>query len=87
MIAGKEAVMDSWKAILSGVRPRAFKIELEDVRIYATDGFGYVTCTEIVNADDAAGRVVATNIFEKQEGRWRMTMHQGGAAPKPMRRR
>ena len=78
--------MESWKAILSGIRPRAFKIDLEDVRIYATDSFAYVTCTEIVDADDSMGRVVATNIFELQEGKWKMTMHQGGAA-RPMRRR
>ena len=55
-IAGREAVMESWKTILAGVRPRAFRIELEDVRIQATDTYGFVTCVEVVDADDSAGR-------------------------------
>lgn len=55
-IAGREAVMESWRSILAGVRPRAFRIDLEDVRIFATDAYGYVTCVEIVDADDSAGR-------------------------------
>ena len=55
-IAGRDAVMESWRTILAGVRPRAFRIELEDVRVYATDAHGYVTCVEVVDADDSAGR-------------------------------
>ncbi|GAX83475.1 hypothetical protein CEUSTIGMA_g10900.t1 [Chlamydomonas eustigma] len=77
-IAGREAVMESWKTILAGVRPRAFRIELEGVRIHATESYGFVTCVEIVDADDSAGRICATNIYEKQDGKWLMVLHQGG---------
>ncbi|PNW80054.1 hypothetical protein CHLRE_08g375950v5 [Chlamydomonas reinhardtii] len=56
-IAGRAQVMDSWRAIMRNVRPGAFKVVLEDVRVYAREDFGYVTCVEIIDADDSAGRL------------------------------
>ena len=50
--------MESWKSILSNIRPRAFKIDLEDVRVDATETTGFVTCVEIMDADDSKGRCV-----------------------------
>lgn len=58
IIAGREQVMESWKTILAGVRPRAFRIDLEDVRVHAVDSYGFVTCIEVVDADDSTGRCV-----------------------------
>lgn len=49
-------VIESWRAILRGVRPRAFRIKIEDVRVWAGDASGYVTCTEVVEADESQGR-------------------------------
>jgi len=49
-------VMESWKSVLSNIRPRAFMIDLEDVRISASDFSAYVTCIELINADDNKGR-------------------------------
>ncbi|KAG1673080.1 hypothetical protein FOA52_013149 [Chlamydomonas sp. UWO 241] len=94
-IAGRASVMESWRTILAGVRPRAFRIDLEDVRVFAGQGVGYVTCVEIVDADDSAGRICATNVFEKDSsGKWKLVLHQGGQAPpivraprKPQQRR
>jgi translation initiation factor 2A len=57
--------MESWKKVLKNVRPRAFNIILEDVRIYATETYGYVTCVEVIDADDSKGRIAATNVFEE----------------------
>ena len=51
--------MDSWRAILQGVRPRAFRISVEDVRVAAGDASGFVTCVEVVETDDSKGRWVA----------------------------
>jgi translation initiation factor 2A len=48
------------------VRPRAFRITVEDVRVFASDSSGFVTCTEVVDADDS-------------EGRWAGVRGQGGA--------
>jgi hypothetical protein len=50
-------VMESWASILRGVRPNAFKITLEDVRVFAlSETTGLVTCVEVVEADDSKGR-------------------------------
>jgi translation initiation factor 2A len=49
-------VMASWRTVLQGVRPRAFKIELEDVRIWANETTGFVTCVEVIDTDDSEGR-------------------------------
>ena len=77
VIAGRDAVMESWRAILAGVRPRAFRIKVDDVRVSAGDAAAFVPCTELVDADDARGRTVATNVFEKQQGRWVLVHHHG----------
>jgi translation initiation factor 2A len=70
-------VMESWRKVLKNVRPRAFQIQLQDVRIYATETYGYVTCVEVIDADDSKGRIAATNVFEVQDGRWVITHHHG----------
>lgn len=77
VISGREHVMESWRATLRGVRPNAFRITVNDVRVFASESHGWVTCTEVVEADDSRGRTVATNIFEKQDGRWVITHHHG----------
>lgn len=76
-IAGREAVMESWRLILKQVLPRQFQIKLLDLRVFAHDSMGFVTCVEIVNDDDQTGRITATNIFEKQNGRWVIVQHHG----------
>jgi hypothetical protein len=48
--------MESWSFILKGVRPRAFRLDLEDVCIYATDAYGVVTCMEVVDTEENVGR-------------------------------
>lgn len=49
-------VLESWQSILRHIKPRAFKISLEDVRVHATETFGYVTCVEVMKGDDSTGR-------------------------------
>lgn len=80
-IAGRQAVLESWSLILRGHR---VKIQLEDVRIFTTDETALVTCTEIVDGGDSKGRIVATNVFEKQKGKWKLLHHHGSPAPPPM---
>lgn len=74
-IAGREDVLKSWQLILSGGR---LSITLEDVRVYATDTTGYVTAVEVVDAEDSKGRIVATNVFERQGDEFKIVLHQGG---------
>lgn len=42
---------------------------------------GFVTCVEVMEADESRGRVAATNVFERQDGKWRITHHHGSPAP------
>ncbi|KAI8104829.1 hypothetical protein M9435_000008 [Picochlorum sp. BPE23] len=81
-IAGREDVLASWKLILGS--SQRMDIELEDVRIYATDTQGIVTVVEVVDTEESRGRVVATNIFEKQKGDWKLVLHHGGSVPRKM---
>ena len=73
-IAGRSSVLASWKIILSSGR---MKITTEDVRIFATESEGFVTCVEVMDAGDSRGRIVATNVFEKQGGKWKIVHHHG----------
>lgn len=73
-IAGRDSVLQSWKLVLSTGR---MSIQLEDVRIFANETNGYVTCVEVIEADDSQGRIAATNIFEKQDGKWKIVHHHG----------
>lgn len=50
--------MDSWRSVLANIRPKAFQIDLEDVRIFASDNHAFVTCIETINADENKGRCV-----------------------------
>ncbi|KAG2484507.1 hypothetical protein HYH03_016650 [Edaphochlamys debaryana] len=81
-IAGREQVMDSWRTILRGVRPGAFRVALEDVRVFAREDMGFVTCVEVIDADDSMGRISATNVFERQNGVWRIVQHHGSPSPR-----
>lgn len=73
-IAGRDAVLKSWEIILAAA---SFSITLEDVRIYAGETDGWVTCVEVVTSPGSRGRVQATNVFEKQGGVWKIVHHHG----------
>lgn len=89
-VAGRDAVLESWRLIFASA-PGGLSIDLADVRVHAPacggpdGGLAVVTCVERVDAGDSAGRVLATNVFERQGGRYRMILHHGSPAP-PVRR-
>lgn len=55
-------VLESWRRILANIKPRAFKVGLQDVRVYAADAQGYVTCVELIDTDDSKGRWVLEGV-------------------------
>ncbi|MFC6857039.1 nuclear transport factor 2 family protein [Marivibrio halodurans] len=63
-------VMASWRAILQN--PPA--VRCLDPRVFDQDGCAFVLCWEAVGAQ----YLVATNIFVREGGRWRMVHHQSG---------
>lgn len=80
-IRGRGAVMRSWVALMADAPYLQFF--LTDVDASVVDGLASVTCTENVlsaTADTpvgvfAGGSAVATNVFRRSAGRWRLWIH------------
>ena len=73
-LVGREAVMESWAAILGG--PGAPQIRCEAPRAFVLGPSAFVICREALEA----GRLIATNVFAREQGGWRMVHHQAGPA-------
>lgn len=69
---GREAVMDSWRRILAGDSTR--EIFCRNARCYLMNETAFVVCSECF----PEGELVATNIFIREDGMWRIVHHQGG---------
>lgn len=50
-------VLESWRMVLRG----DFYIKLESLRVHATQDTGYVTCVEVMNAENTKGRCDMTD--------------------------
>ena len=73
-LIGREAVMESWAAILGG--PGAPQIRCESPRAFVLGPSAFVICREVLEA----GRLIATNVFAREQAGWRMVHHQAGPA-------
>uniref|UniRef100_A0A1D2A882 F-box protein SKIP8 n=1 Tax=Auxenochlorella protothecoides TaxID=3075 RepID=A0A1D2A882_AUXPR len=73
-IAGRDQVLSSWQLILEG---GALDITIHNVRAAATDTIGWVTCLEATKAGSRTGRVLATNIFQREGSGWKLVHHHG----------
>ena len=73
-LVGREAVMESWAAILGG--PGAPQIRCEAPRAFVLGDGAFVICREALEA----GRLIATNVFVRERDGWRMVHHQAGPA-------
>lgn len=74
-LLGRDAVMQSWRAILAN--PASPQVVCVDPAVRLLGDAAYVICHERVG--DAF--LVATNVFTRDARRWRMVHHQAGAAP------
>ncbi len=72
---GRAAVLDSWRGILEGPSPP--EITCTQPRVYTMGDCAFVICTEHL----LDGDLVATNIFVRERGSWKIVHHQ--AAPQP----
>ncbi len=77
LLAGWEAVRQSWEAIFKDSREMRFSIS--DVHIHVGGELAWVTCTESI-LSQARGTisvtsVLATNIFERRGGDWLLIHH------------
>lgn len=76
-VIGRDAVMETWRSILGGakapaIRPRAAHATL------AGDA-GIVVCYEEIEGSDSL--LVATNVFLREGGTWKLVHHQAGPTP------
>lgn len=68
----RDAVMASWRAILTGRHPPAIRCRHPEVFQYGD--VAVVACYEVIDASF----LIATNVFARRQGRWKMVHHQGG---------
>lgn len=82
-LADRDAVMESWRGILSN--PDAPRIACYDERVFLYGDTALVICEEEL----AGGTLIASNLFAREDGEWRMVHHQAGqlVARGPQRRR
>ena len=66
-VEGRDAVMDSWEIIMT--RPPRITCAVEAISF--ADGLATVFCNEQLNP----GNVRMKNIFQQEEGRWKMIYH------------
>lgn len=76
-VEGRDAVLQSWHAILTG--PASPAIECLHARAGIHQDTGIVICYERIAQD----YLLATNIFIRSGDGWLIVHHQSGAAPEP----
>lgn len=78
-LLGWRSIMESWERIFAGTF--AMKFEIVDERVHVAGDLAWVTCEEHIESrgyDGASfGRVEATNIFARRDGRWWIVHHHG----------
>ncbi len=72
VLVGRASVMGSWRMIFGGGGVEGLHCERAAVAVHGDSGF--VTCLECLG--DA--RLIATNVFVRESGRWHMVHHQAG---------
>ena len=69
-LAGRDAVIESWHAILAN--PDAPRVMVHDDRAFLYGDLAIVQCEEELES----GHLVATNTFVRENGGWKMVHHQ-----------
>ncbi len=89
VLAGWDAVMQSWADIFTGALEMRFVTE--DVQVALAGDLAWVVLVEQITSrhrDGAgSGRIQATNVFERVDGTWYLVHHHGSPiyeeAPRP----
>jgi ketosteroid isomerase-like protein len=76
-VHGRRAVIETWRRILEGPEPP--DIACSRAWPYVNGDSAFVICYEKL----AAGDLVATNVFQREDGEWRMVHHQAGPTTPP----
>lgn len=73
----REDVMDSWRGILSN--PDSPHIACRGARAHMIGEVGFVICYEVIDGSV----LVATNVFARENGVWKLVHHQAGPCNTP----
>lgn len=76
-LLGRAPVMQSWRSILANPNQQAVQAHAASAEIYG-DG-AIVICYEVVGQFT----LVATNVFAREDGQWKLVHHQSGETPPP----
>jgi ketosteroid isomerase-like protein len=71
-LRGREEVLESWRAILSGGASPA--VQCISATAHVLGDAAFVVCGEIIGKTT----LVATNVFAREAGAWKMVHHQAG---------
>lgn len=79
LIAGRDAVMESWKGIFDNATMMHFLIT--GVNVFVEGPLAWALCTEnittVLDGQVSEGRFQATNIYTLRDGQWLMVHHHG----------
>ena len=82
-IIGYERIRESWVVIFSA--SNAMSIAASNECVHLSGDLAWVACTETISLmmeeGLAAAAAQATNIFSRQDGRWRMVLHHASPIP------
>jgi ketosteroid isomerase-like protein len=76
-LAGRELVMESWRTILAS--PNSPRVGCRAAAAHVLGESGYIVCYEAIDG----GFLVATNVFVREDGGWKMVHHQSAPTPTP----
>ena len=71
-LTDRQSVMESWTAILGN--PNSPAIRCRDPEVYFVGTAAFVICLELIGQEC----LIATNIFAREQGVWKMVHHQAG---------
>lgn len=77
---GRAPVTQSWRGILAN--PNAPALEATDVDVALLGEVAIVTCREGVRGEPVG--IVATNVFVREDGAWRIAHHHAGPLAEPI---
>ncbi len=75
-LVGRDRVMASWQAIFLGGAPQ---IRCASARAHLLGDVAFVICGELL----PEGQLVATNVFVREDGDWRIVHHQAAPVTAP----
>ena len=80
---GFEPIMESWQGIFKN--SGNMDIQVSDITVTASEDLAWVSCVEqiytIASNGVLASKVFSTNLFQINEGSWKMIMHHASPMP------